>query len=59
MNKPTHKNPGLVVFLLLRAPVGAANVTVSHYGQTKYVQCVKKQGGKKVQRNVGKLGIML
>lgn len=39
--------------------MGAANVTVSHYGQTKYVQCVKKQGGKKVQRNVGKLGIML
>lgn len=29
MNKQTQKNPGLVVFLLLRAPVGAADVSVS------------------------------
>lgn len=30
MNKQTGKNPGLVVFLVLRAPVGAADVPVSH-----------------------------
>ena len=29
MNKQSGKNPGLVVFLLLRAPVGVADVPVS------------------------------
>lgn len=30
MNKQTHKNAGRAVFLLLRAPLGAADVSVSH-----------------------------
>lgn len=29
MNKQTHENRGLVVFLLLRTPVGATDVSVS------------------------------
>lgn len=46
MNKQTGKNPGLVVFLILRVPVGAADVaSVSrcNYGESRYAKCATKQ----------------